>query len=84
MNEKKFLRAHIEEHLFKAIKYKALVDGTSMAAAVNSILANYFVSNQQYLKIVRPEIIIQEIQPMAFEDDGEEIWKITGGWVEEK
>jgi len=84
MNGKKFLRAHVAEHLFKAIKYKALVDGTSMVAAVNSILANYFVSNQQYLKIVRPEVIIQEIEPIVLADEDDEIWKITREWEEEE
>ncbi len=48
--ERPYLRARVDKHLFEAFRRKIYLDNCSAAMALNSILSNYFVYHQKYLK----------------------------------
>lgn len=71
--QKHFLRAWIQGHLYNAIRKKAFEDNTSMSAAVNSILSNYFVYHQKYLaplKNKEPSVLYRQEDEFYNDDSG--------------
>lgn len=76
--QKPYIRARTDEHLFEAFRRKMYLDRASASQTITTILSNYFIHNQQYLKPIEQQLI------QAQQAEEEEIWNITREWEDQE